>query len=280
MNLIEAIILGIIQGLTEFIPISSTAHLTIAGKLLGIVDPNNPEQWTAFIAVVQLGTLLAVLIYFYRDLAVIPGAFINDNIRNKKPFSDQSFNSKMAYYIVIGSIPIVIIGLIFKKVLEGEITKDPIIIGISLIVLGIILAIAEKTANMNRSEEKLSIKDSIIVGLAQCLALIPGSSRSGTTITAGLFLGLKRDVAARFSFLLSIPAVLGSGLLEFYQSLNYLTADMALNLFVATFFSAISGYAAIAFLISYLKKRSTMIFVYYRIVVGILVIFMALKGFL
>ncbi len=278
MSIIEAIILGIIQGLSEFIPISSTAHLTIAGKLMGLVDPAHPERWTAFIAVIQLGTLAAVLAYFAKELKSIPAAFIKDNFTQRKKLERQSHDSRMGWLIILGSIPIIIVGLAVKKIIEGSITKDPYVIGFSLIGLAVILFIAEKTASFKKEINELTIKDAIGVGFAQCLALLPGASRSGTTITAGLFMGLKRDVAARFSFLLSIPAVFGSGLLEFYESLDYITKDEIITLSIATLFSAISGYAAIAFLISYLKRNSTILFIAYRIVLGIAVVALAYYG--
>ncbi len=281
MTIFEAIILGIIQGLSEFIPISSTAHLTIAGKLMGLTNPENPEQWTAFIAVIQLGTLIAVLLYFMKEIREIPTAFLKENIGgSRKKFGEQSQQSRMGWYIIIGSLPIVFIGLGLKKIIEGSLTKDPYIIGGSLIGLALILGLAELTAKFTKQAKDIGWKDALGVGLAQCVALIPGSSRSGTTITAGLFLGMKRETAARFSFLLSIPAVLGSGLLEFYQSLDYLTASQGLNLLIATLVSAVSGYASIAFLLKFLRTRSTLLFIVYRIILGIAVIALAMKGIL
>ncbi len=275
MSILEAIILGLIQGLSEFIPISSTAHLTIAGKLLGLVDPQNPEQWTSFIATIQLGTLAAVFVYFAKDIKDIPIAFIKENVLKRTKFKEQSNNSRMGWNIILGSIPIAVFGLALKKVIEGNLTKDPYVIASSLIILAIILFFAERMASLKKNMKDISVKDAVLVGLSQCLALIPGSSRSGTTITAGLFLGMNREAAARFSFLLSIPAIFGSGLLSFYQSLEYLHADQITTLVIATIVSAISGYAAIAFLISYLKKKSTMLFIIYRIVLGIALVIMA-----
>lgn len=276
MGILEAILLGIIQGLSEFIPISSTAHLTLAGGLLGLIDPQHPERWTAFIAVIQLGTLVAVLFYFAKEIRTIPVVWTKENLLNRKKYSEQSHDSRMGWYIILGSVPIVVVGLAFKKLIEGGLTKDPVVIGCSLIGLALVLFLAERVAKFRKDISGVTMKDAIIVGLAQCVALIPGSSRSGTTITAGLFLGMKRDSAARFSFLLSIPAVLGSGLFEFYQSLEYIRADELVTLAVATIASAISGYAAIAFLLRFLKTRSTLLFIVYRIVLGIIVLGVAL----
>lgn len=275
MSILEAILLGLIQGLSEFIPISSTAHLTIAGKLLGLVDPQNPEQWTSFIATIQLGTLAAVFVYFAKDIKDIPIAFMKENVFSRTKFKEQTANSRMGWNIILGSVPIAVFGLALKKVIEGNLTKDPYVIASSLIILAIILFFAERFASLKKNMKDITVKDAVWVGLSQCLALIPGSSRSGTTITAGLFLGMNREAAARFSFLLSIPAIFGSGMLSFYQSLEYLQADQLTTLIIATIVSAVSGYAAIAFLISYLKKKSTMLFIVYRILLGVALIIMA-----
>ena len=272
MNIFEAIILGIIQGITEFLPISSTGHLTVAGKLMNIISPEHPEQWTAFIAVIQLGTLAAVLVYFRKDIIKIINSFLNENLSARKKFAEQSYDSKLGWLIIIGTIPVVIVGLSLKHIIEGTLTKDLYVIAGSLIGLAIILALAEMVAKFKKEIKDLSIKDSIIIGIAQCFALIPGSSRSGTTITGGLFIGLNREAAARFSFLLSIPAVLASGLLELYESLAFLNSSMVLNLIISTIVSGISGYLAIDFLLKYLRKNTTFLFIYYRIALGILII--------
>jgi undecaprenyl-diphosphatase len=278
LNLFEAILLGIIQGLSEFLPISSTGHITIVGKLLNLVSENHPESWTSFIAVIQLGTMAAVLVYFAKDIFLIVKDFLKENLIRRKKFSEQTVNSRMGWLVIIGTIPVVIIGFAFRDIIEGALTKNLYVIAYSLIGLAIILAIAEKVANFKKDLKDISVLDSFLIGIAQTFALIPGSSRSGTTITGGLFLGLKRDVAARFSFLLSIPAVLASGLFELYHSLKYLTADMGLNLVVATIVSGISGYIAIDFLLKYLKKHSTFLFVYYRIAAGIFILILLLTN--
>ncbi|MDY0081561.1 MAG: undecaprenyl-diphosphatase UppP [Ignavibacteriaceae bacterium] len=272
MNIIDAIILGLIQGLTEFLPISSTGHLTLAGKFMGLISEEHPEQWTSFIAVIQLGTMISILVYFRKDLWNIFFEFIQNNIQKRMKYSEQSLNSKLGWMIIAGTIPIVIIGLLFKDAIEGALTKNLYVIGGSLIVLAIILAIAERTAKFNKDMQDITFFDSVMIGIAQAVALIPGSSRSGTTITGGLFLGLKRDVAARFSFLLSVPAVLASGLLQLKESLAFINSDIAINLTVATLISGISGYLAIDFLLKFLKKNTTFVFIFYRIVLGILIL--------
>lgn len=280
MNIIEAIILGIIQGITEFLPISSTGHLTIAGKLMNLISSDHPEHWTAFIAVIQLGTLIAVLIFFRNDLLLIIKDFFSDNLFRRKNFSDQTINSKMGWYLVIATIPVAVIGLGFKHIIEGVLTKNLYVIAASLIILAIILTVAEKLGKFKRETKDIKWHDALIIGIAQSFALIPGSSRSGTTITAGLFLGLKRETAARFSFLMSIPAVAASGLLEFYQSLKYIHSAEMINLIVATIFSALVGYISIGFLLRYLKKNSTFIFIIYRVIVGIIILLLLSKGIL
>jgi undecaprenyl-diphosphatase len=274
LSLIEAIILGIIQGITEFLPISSTGHLTLAGKFMGLISEENPEHWTSFIAVIQLGTMISIFVYFWKDLWSIVTEFLQNNLQKRVKFSDQSTNSKLGWMIILGTIPIVVIGLLFKDMIEGALTKNLYVISGSLIVLAIILAFAEKTAKFKKNIEDVTLLDSILIGLAQAVALIPGSSRSGTTITGGLLLGLKRDVAARFSFLLSVPAILASGLLQLKESIGYIHYDLAVNLLVATVVSGISGYLAIDFLLKFLKKNSTFIFIYYRIALGVLILFL------
>jgi len=272
LSLIEAIILGIVQGITEFLPISSTGHLTLAGKFMGLISEENPEHWTSFIAVIQLGTMLSIFVYFWKDLLNILTEFLQNNLQNRVKYSEQSTNSKLGWMIILGTIPIVVIGLLFKDLIEGALTKNLYVISGSLIVLAIILAIAEKTAKFKKNIENVTILDSVLIGLAQAVALIPGSSRSGTTITGGLFLGLKRDVAARFSFLLSVPAILASGMLQLIESLKYINYDLTVNLIVATIVSAVSGYLAIDFLLKFLKKNTTFVFIYYRIALGVLIL--------
>lgn len=272
MNILEAIFLGIIQGLTEFLPISSTGHLTVVGKLLHLISEETPEHWTAFIAVIQLGTLVAVIVYFWNDLIQIIKDFFQDNFFKRKNFSDQSLNSRMGWYIIIGSVPVAIVGLGFKKIIEGALTKNLFVIAGSLIVLALILAVAEKMGKFNRETKDLKWYHALLVGVSQCFALIPGSSRSGTTITAGLFLGFTRETAARFSFLMSIPAVAASGLLEFKESLKYLNMHGTINLVMATIASAIVGYISIEFLLRYLKRNSTYLFIIYRIAIGIIIL--------
>ncbi|MFI5252567.1 MAG: undecaprenyl-diphosphatase UppP [Bacteroidota bacterium] len=270
MTIIQAILLGIIQGISEFLPISSTAHLTLAGKYLGLIDPNNPEHWTAYIAIIQLGTLAAVIIYFFEDVISMLRDLVKD-ARNK-PSGDVSRwgkNSRLAGQIFVGTLPVATIGLALKKIIEGNLTKELTTIGSSMILLALVLIWAEKAGKRNRSIGQTTWKDGLLVGIGQCFALIPGSSRSGTTISTALFLGFDRETAARYSFLLSIPAVFASGMLELYEARHYYHDLGTLNIIVGTLVSGIVGYLSIAFLLKYLKTHSTYLFIWYRLALGI-----------
>jgi undecaprenyl-diphosphatase len=270
LNIFEAVLLGLIQGITEFLPISSTGHVTLAGKFLGLISESDPQRWTSFAAVIQLGTLIAVAVYFWGDIVTIVQAFFRENISERKNYAAQSISSRMGWMVIIGSLPVAIVGLLFKHQIEGVLTKNLYVIAISLIALAVILGIAEKTAKFKKGLKEVSVKDAIVVGIAQAFALIPGSSRSGTTLTGGLFMGLNRETAARFSFLLSIPAVFASGLLELKEAIHAgLNQADILNYVIATIIAGLSGYFAIDFLLRYLRKNTTFIFVFYRIILGV-----------
>ncbi|MEW6213105.1 MAG: undecaprenyl-diphosphatase UppP [Acidobacteriota bacterium] len=280
MTIWQAILLGLVQGLTEFIPISSTAHLTLAGKAAGVIDPQQPQQWTAFIAVIQLGTLLAVLIYFWADILSITRSFLLANIARLKRQSVEDVHrhqARLGWFVILGSIPIATVGLAFKDIIEGQLTKNLWVIAASLIGLALLLALAEMVASQKRDMETLRLSDALAVGLSQVFALIPGSSRSGTTITGGLLAGMKREAAARFSFLLSIPAIAASGLLEFREVLRTGDAEWT-PIIIATVVSAVSGYLSIAFLLRFLQKHTTFLFVFYRIALGVLIIALLMAG--
>ena len=278
MTIVHAILLGLIQGLTEFLPISSTAHLTLAGKFLGLIDATHPEDWTAFIAIMQLGTIAAVLLYFSRDILGILKSLVAD-LRGPAAGTERwSLNSRHAWQIAIGTIPVVVIGLAFKKLIEGAVTKELSVIATSMIALALLLWWAEKIGKQDRDESRTTWKDGLLIGVAQSCALIPGASRSGTTITAALFLGMTRTAAARFSFLLSIPAVLASGIYQLAKSSPHISGLGSTNLVVATVVSGIVGYASIAFLLRYLATHSTRIFIGYRIVLGLALWGMILAG--
>ncbi len=282
MNLIHAIILGIVQGLTEFIPVSSSAHLILVEKMMGLDKMMTPEQITAFTAVIQLGTLLAVIVYFFDDIMSIIVGFIGGNLAMIQSRQQRGTHNgaKLGWLIIVGTLPVVIVGLIFKKQIEGTFTKNLFVIGVSVIVWAIFLLLAEMFGVRRRGMNDLRWSDAIIVGIAQCFSLIPGSSRSGTTITGALVNGLTRESAARFSFLLSIPAIAGSGLLEMKElfKVGGLEGIGTANLIVATIISAIVGYLSIAFLLSFLRKNSTLVFIIYRLVIGVAILYLVTSG--
>lgn len=290
MNILQAIILGIVQGLTEFIPVSSTAHLIFATRLTGLSENLSAEQLTATIAVIQLGTLLAVFVYFARDIWDISYAFARDHIllvRGKTPpdvdgrgffGSRMSPNATLGWLIIVGSVPIGVVGLAFKKVIEGTFTKNLWVISTMMIVVAVLLLIAERVGSKRRGMEDLSLKDALAVGFAQVLALIPGASRSGSTIMGGLFAGERRETAARFSFLLSIPAIAASGLLELKEALHKLPQGSGAQLVVATLVACVVGYASIWFLLRFLRTHSTGVFIAYRVVVAALILVLLFGG--
>ncbi|MCK8498669.1 undecaprenyl-diphosphate phosphatase [Myxococcus fulvus] len=263
MSLIEAIVLGLVQGLTEFLPISSTAHLRIAPELFGWKDPG-----AAYSAVIQLGTVAAVLIYFRKDIVSLVTAFFK-GLAKREPFG--TVESRLAWFVLVGTLPIGLCGLAFKKAIETQFRSLYIISG-SLIILALILFVVEKRAAHKRTLADMTWKDGILIGLWQALALIPGASRSGTTLTGGLSLGLKREDAARYSFLLSIPATTLAGLFELKHLLEATERPSAVSLWVGTLVAFASGMAAIAWLLNYLRSRTTLVFVAYRVALGVLLL--------
>ena len=284
--------MGIVQGLTEFIPISSTAHLVFASRWTNIYD-GNAAQITATMAVIQLGTLAAVFIYFASDILGITTSFIRDHwalITRKRGrmhsgthgvrpmwLSDEAW---LGWLIIIGSIPIGAVGLFFKDIIEGPTTKNLWFIAIMLIAIALLLGLAELAGNQRKTLKHLSMTDAIVVGLAQVLALMPGASRSGSTIMGGLFAGQTRETAARFSFLLSIPAISASGLLELREAWKILPADSMMPLLAGTVVSCIVGYLAIWFLISFLKRHTTTVFIVYRLILGAVILSLLWFGLL
>lgn len=287
MTLLQAILLGIVQGLTEFIPISSTAHLVLASRVMNLAL--TPEQLTASIAVIQLGTLIAVIVYFAGDIWNITLAFVRDHFVLLKDGRRDQFNRTndharlspeawLGWLVIVGSLPVAIVGLAFKKQIEGTFTKNLWVIATMMIVVAVLLAIAEAVGKRRRRMQDLGMGDALAVGFAQCLALIPGSSRSGSTIMAGLFAGETRETAARFSFLLSIPAIAASGLLELKEALHSLPHDTLITLAVGTIVSGIVGYASIWFLLRYLRTHTTGVFIGYRLIVGAAILIMLLNG--
>ena len=289
MTYFQAIILGIVQGLTEFIPVSSTAHLVFAARLVNLYGGADTtlqaEQTTATIAVIQLGTLLAVLVYFTRDIVNILRAFVSDHLTLLSGRVDTgqpklSKDAWLGWLVIIGSIPVGIVGLLFKKQIEGPFTKNLWVIATMMIVVGGLLTIAEFVGKRDHDMGQLTVRDALAVGCAQVLSLIPGSSRSGSTIMGGLFAGQTRETAARFSFLLSIPAIAASGLLELNEAIEKLPAGSYGALFVATVVSGAVGYASIWFLLRFLRTHSTGVFIVYRVIVGGLILAALTVGYI
>ena len=270
LSWLQAIVLGISQGLTEFLPISSTAHTLVVSRLLGWPDPG-----AAFTAVTQVGTELAVVIYFRNDIARILKAWFSSLTK-----ADQRSNpdAKMGWYVIIGTIPIGVAGLAFKSSIETT-ARNLWLVAASLIFMGVLLGLADRYAKHTKSEADLNTKNAILFGLGQALALIPGVSRSGATITAGLAMGYKRDVAARYSFLLAIPAVFASAAL----TAGDIASDDFVNwpaTIVATIVAFVVGFMVIAALMKYLQTRTFMPFVVYRIVLGSVLIVLLATGVL
>lgn len=267
MNIFEAILLGLIQGLTEFLPISSSAHVQIAQELLDLGTLSKPEL-TAFIATIQIGTELAVISYFFKTIVEVLKAWFSGGFR---PWSKQDANSKLGWLIIVGTMPIVILGLSFQDFLEND-ARQLWIIGITLIVFGVILGLADRFGRKTKPLTELGVGSGIAFGLGQAMALIPGVSRSGGSITVGLLLGFTREAAARYSFLLAIPAVLASGSYQFVKTVGDLPADLLLGTTVATVVSFAVGYAVIAWLLRYLIRGSYLPFVIWRVAVGSLLL--------
>ena len=288
MTILQAIVLGLVQGLTEFIPVSSTAHLVFAARVLnlygGVDKTLQAEQTTATIAVIQLGTLLAVVVYFARDIAKILRAFVGDHLsllkgRSVAGQSKLSQDAWLGWLVIIGSLPIGVFGLLLKKHIEGPFTKNLWVIATMMIVVGVLMAIAEAVGKRDRDMSQLGIRHALAVGSAQVLSLIPGSSRSGSTIMGGLFAGLTRETAARFSFLLSIPAISASGLLELREAVHKLPDGSSGALIVATIVSGAVGYASIWFLLRYLRTHSTGVFIIYRVIIGAVILAALAAGY-
>lgn len=268
---LQAVVLGILQGLTEFLPISSSAHLRIFPELFGWGDPG-----AAFTAVIQIGTELAVLIYFREDIWRIGSAWAKSLFR---PEYRGHLDARMGWFIIIGSLPIVVLGILLKDVIERDF-RNLWIIGTTLIVLGIVLGIADRVGRTDKKIKEISLRDAVLMGAAQAMALIPGVSRSGATLSMGRFLGYDREAATRYAFLLAIPAVVGAGLFELPE-ISGGDNDYGWGpTIVATVVSFAVGYAAIAWLLRYVSTRSYTPFVLYRVALGTATLILVATGVL
>ncbi|RFA14670.1 UDP-diphosphatase [Subtercola boreus] len=274
MEFLQAIILGLVQGLTEFLPISSSAHIKIVGELIGA----GGDPGAAFTAIIQLGTEAAVLVFFWRDVVRIVSTWVKA-LFGRIPRNDP--NARMGWLIIIGSLPIIILGLIFQNQIETSL-RSLWLVAATLIVFGILLGVADAVGEKKRRLKDLTYPHGVVYGFAQALALIPGVSRSGGTITAGLFMGYERKAAARYSFLLAMPAVFGSGLFQLYKSIKEPCVNAAAGctpeIFngaetaAATVVAFVVGLVVIAFFMNYISRRSFLPFVIYRIALGIVLI--------
>jgi undecaprenyl-diphosphatase len=269
MDALQAIVLGITQGLTEFLPVSSTAHVRIVSAFCGWDDPG-----AAFTAVIQLGTMAAVLLYFRVELWKITRAFLA-SLRGDR-WRTADVDARMGWYIALGTIPIGIIGVAFKNVIENG-ARDLYVIGTALLLFSLVMLRAEAAGTRERELETITPNDGLKIGLAQAVALIPGVSRSGATISAGLFLGFERAAAARYSFLLSVPAVVLSGLFELRDVGAGGGAGPAATI-IAVVLSFIVGYWSIAFLLRFVVNHSIAVFCTYRVAIGALVLVLAGAG--
>lgn len=270
MDFIEAIVLGIVEGLTEFLPVSSTGHLTIVEKLLGL--PIDDPAVTAFTVVIQMGAILAVVWYFRRDIWNITRAWITGVVR---PEVRGTFDYRMGWYVIVGSVPIVVVGLLGDSLITGAL-RNLWFVAWALILWSVVMVAAERVGKQERGERELTLRDSILIGVVQCVALVPGVSRSGATISAGLFVGLDRVTSTRMSFFLSIPALMGAGIKELPTALN---GDIPVaSTIVATIVSFVVAYASVAWLLKFVAGHSITWFVGYRVALGVVLIVLLSTG--
>ena len=264
MSIWQAIILGIVEGLTEFLPVSSTGHLTIASKALGlrIDDPSV----TAFTAVIQVGAIAAVIVFFWADIRRIAVAWVRGLV---KPEHRGEFDHRMGWYVIVGSVPIGIVGFVFRDVISGPLRSLWWVAG-SLIAWSFVMVAAERLGSKTRRLDRITFADSLVMGLVQCLALIPGVSRSGATMTAGLFRGLDRVAATRMAFLLGIPALVAAAVFELKDAVN---GDIGpAPLLVGTVVSFVVAYASVAWLLKFVQKHSIEVFAFYRVLLGVVLL--------
>jgi undecaprenyl-diphosphatase len=273
VSFFEALILGLVQGLTEFLPISSSAHVQIAQQLMNLSELTKP-QLTAFIATIQLGTEIAVVAYFIKDIGRIGSSWLRWSI---KPRSKMTSDTKLGWLIIVGTLPVLILGLGFRDFIENDV-RNLWVIAYTLIGFGILLGLADFFGKKSKNITDLNFSHGLAFGVGQALALVPGVSRSGGTITVGLMLGYTRQAAARYSFLLAIPAVLGSGLFQFFSSVGDLSQDLLVATVLATIVSGVVGLSVIHYLLKYLQKGSFLPFVVWRVGVGVWLLVMLTSG--
>ncbi|MDX6366683.1 MAG: undecaprenyl-diphosphatase [Nocardioidaceae bacterium] len=270
MDFLQALVLGVVEGLTEFLPVSSTGHLTIAEKLLGLSISD--KTVTGFTAVIQMGAIAAVIVYFWRDIWRIAGAWFRGVARAD---ARGTFDYRMGWYVIVGSIPVAVVGLLGRHLVTGPL-RNLWWVGGALIAWSVVMVAAERMGRQDRHEHDLTMRDALIIGVVQCISLIPGVSRSGATISAGLFTGLDRVAATRMSFFLSIPALLAAGLFELPSALG---GDISLaTTLVATVVSFVVAYAAVAWLLQFVAHHPITWFVGYRVALGVVVLALLATG--
>ncbi|WP_409429565.1 undecaprenyl-diphosphate phosphatase [Mycobacterium sp. SMC-11] len=276
----QVVVLAIVQGLTEFLPVSSSGHLALVSRLFFAGDAG-----ASFTAVTQIGTEIAVLVYFAKDIARIATAWLSGvaSALAKTPLpAERKTDYRMGWYVIVGSIPIVIVGVLFQHFIRGDV-RNLWVIASAMVGFSLVIAAAEYVGRQKRHAEQLTVRDGFLVGAAQCLALIPGVSRSGATISAGLFLGMDRALAARFGFLLGIPAVFASGLHELPNAFNPVTEGMSatgLQLLVSVVITFVVGYAAISWLLRFVSSHTMYWFVGYRVIAGTTILILLATGVL
>jgi undecaprenyl-diphosphatase len=264
VNLLQALLLGIVEGLTEFLPVSSTGHLTIVEKLLGL-QLNDPGV-TAFTALIQVGAIIAVLLYFRHDIITLGAAWFGGL---RSPAQRQTQQYRMAWYVILGSIPIGVVGFLGRHLISGSLRNLWVIV-VALVVWSLFMFLAERVGTKDRGESSLNLKDAVVVGLVQCIALIPGVSRSGATISAGLFRGLDRVAATRLAFFLSIPALVAAGAYEGLSAASDISASVGWTAtVVATATSFLVAYATIAWLLRFVARHSITVFIGYRLLLAV-----------
>jgi undecaprenyl-diphosphatase len=270
MNYLDAIVLGIVEGLTEFLPVSSTGHLTIVEKMLGL-EVDDPAV-TGFTAVIQMGAIVAVIVYFARDIWNIIRTWV---LGLAKPEYRGHRDFRMGWYVIVGTVPVGIVGLLFKDVIKNDL-RSLWVVAFALLLWSAVMCAAERVASQERSEKRLNLSDAVIVGIVQCVSLIPGVSRSGATISAGLFRGLDRVAATRLSFFLSIPALLAAGIFELKDALG---GDIGVGqTLVGTAVSFVVAYASVAWLLRFVAHHPITWFVPYRLALGGVLIVLLASG--
>jgi undecaprenyl-diphosphatase len=273
VNLLQAVVLGVVEGLTEFLPVSSTGHLTIVEKLLGLrVDDVGV---TAFTAIIQVGAIIAVIIYFRRDIGRLIAAWVRGLLHRE---ARHGTDWRTAWWVIIGSVPIGVIGLAARHLITGPL-RSLWVVAAALVGWSIVMALAERLGRRTRTEEDLTAVDAIVIGLVQCIALVPGVSRSGATISAGLLRGLNRVAATRFAFLLSIPALVAAGGFEAATAAGDVGSSVGwLPTIVATLVSLVVGYASIAWLLRLVARHSIVVFIWYRLALAAAVVVLLTTG--